>query len=285
MSCLTESQVQLAVPFNPKRVVWPCVIEPKLDGIRATWIPGVGYRSREGNPLIGPTFEGPVDYVLDGELLAEDFQSTCSAVRVGGSLRFVVFDAIPLAEWTASTFVLSLARRLELRHGHLRPYWTETVSAIHSTRVLSRRELQNYHKQFVEAGYEGSMVKALAAPYTPGRSSAWMKLKPHDDLDVRVIGVAPGHGRYLGQLGALICELESGMHVKIGVGMSLADRSRWMAQRMIGRRCEITYQGLTCAGVPRFARFKRWRADRETVGIICSNNVLAASQRGLTDDI
>lgn len=285
MASVTEAQVQLAATFNPKRVVWPCVIEPKLDGIRAAWIPGAGYRSREGNPLIGPTFEGPVDYVLDGELLAEDFQTTCSAVRVGGLLRFVVFDAIPLAEWTSSAFVLSLDRRLALLDADLRPYWTETVSAIHSTRVLSRREIQNYHKQFVEAGYEGSMVKALAAPYTPGRSSAWMKLKPVDDLDVRVIGVEPGRGRYLGLLGSLICELESGVHVKIGLGMSLADRSRWMAERMIGRRCEITYQGLTCAGVPRFARFKRWRADRETVDIICSNNVLAASRRGLTDDV
>ena len=285
MTRVTESQVQLAVTFNPERVVWPCAIEPKLDGIRAVWVSGVGYRSREGNPLIGPTFEGPVGYVLDGELVGEDFQATCSAVRVGGSLRFVVFDAIPLAEWTASAFVLSLACRLALRDTGLRPYWTETVSAIHSTRVRSLRELQNYHKQFVEAGYEGSMVKLLAAPYTPGRSSAWMKLKPIEDLDVRVIGVEPGRGRYLGHLGSLICELESGVHVKIGVGMSRADRRRWMAERMLGRRCEITYQGLTRAGVPRFARFKRWRADRETVGIICPNNVLAASQRGMTDDI
>lgn len=265
MASVTESQVQLAVTFNPKRVVWPCVIEPKLDGIRAAWIPGVGYRSREGNPLIGPTFEGPLDYVLDGELVGEDFQATCSAVRVGGSLRFMVFDAIPLAEWTASAFVLSLARRLALRDTDLQTYWTETVFAIHSTRVRSLRELQNYHKQFVEAGYEGSMVKPLAAPYTPGRSSAWMKLKPLEDLDVRVIGVEPGRGRYLGQLGSLICELESGVHVNIGVGMSRADRRRWMAERVIGRRCEITYQGVTRAGVPRFARFKRWRSDRETV--------------------
>ena len=285
MASVTEAQVQLAATFNPKRVVWPSVIEPKLDGIRATWIPGAGYRSREGNLLLGPTFEGPLDYVLDGELVGEDFQSTCSAVRVGGLLRFVVFDAIPLAEWTSSAFVLSLAHRLALRDAVLRPYWTETVSAIHSYRVLSRRELQNHHKQFVTAGYEGSMVKALSAPYTPGRSSAWMKLKPVDDLDVRVIGVAPGRGRYLGLLGSLICELESGVHVKIGAGMSRSDRRRWMAERVSGRLCEITYQGLTRAGVPRFARFKRWRADRETVGIICPNNVLAASQRGMTDDI
>ena len=265
MTRLTDSQVQLAVKFDPKRVVWPCVIEPKLDGIRATWVHGVGYRSREGNPLIGPTFNGPSDVILDGELVGEDFQATCSAVRVGGSLRFVVFDVIPLAEWAASTFVLSLAHRLALRDTDLRRYWTETVFAIHTTRVLSLRELHDQHEQFVGAGYEGSMVKTLAAPYTPGRSSAWMKLKPLDDLDVRVVGVQPGRGRYLGQLGALICKLESGVHVKIGVGMSQVDRGRWMAERVIGRRCEVTYQGLTRAGVPRFARFKRWRSDRDAV--------------------
>lgn len=260
---MTREQMQLAVKFDSARIVWPCAVEPKLDGIRATWVHGVGYRSREGNPLIGPTFNGPTNVVLDGELVGEDFQATCSAVRVGGALRFVVFDVIPLSEWTASVFVLPLARRLELRDLDLRRSWTETVCPIATTHVHSLPEFTLQHSRFIEAGYEGSMVKALAAPYTPGRSSFWMKLKPLDDLDVRVIGVKPGRGRLIGKVGALICELESGVRVEIGVGMSLMDRARWTAARVIGRRCEIAYQGLTRGGVPRFARFKRWRSDRE----------------------
>ena len=56
----------------------------------------------------------------------------------------------------------------------------------------------------VDAGYEGVVVKNLAAPYAAGRrDSAWVKLKPRHTFDLVVTAAEWGHGRRRGWLSNL----------------------------------------------------------------------------------
>ena len=56
----------------------------------------------------------------------------------------------------------------------------------------------------VAGGYEGVVVKNLAAPYAAGRrDSAWIKVKPRHTFDLVVTAVEWGHGRRQGWLSNL----------------------------------------------------------------------------------
>ena len=54
------------------------------------------------------------------------------------------------------------------------------------------------------AGFEGVVVKKLAAPYAAGRrDSGWVKLKPRHTFDLAVIAAEWGYGRRVGWLSNL----------------------------------------------------------------------------------
>jgi DNA ligase-1 len=56
----------------------------------------------------------------------------------------------------------------------------------------------------VAAGFEGVVVKKLAAPYAAGRrDSGWVKLKPRHTFDLAVIAAEWGYGRRVGWLSNL----------------------------------------------------------------------------------
>ena len=249
--------VQLAKPFNLSRVVFPCAVEPKFDGIRAVYING-RYLSRYGQELRGPEISCPGAFILDGELVAGHFQDTLSAVRVGGDLRYYVFDCISQEEWSSKVFKMTYMDRLNALS------YTPLRAGIPRKWCNSMEQIESFHAENLAHGLEGSMVKANV-PYELKRSYSWMKIKPTLDMDVQVTGLVEGEGKYEGALGALICVTPAGQEFNLGTGISDAQREEWWdeATKLHGLFLELTYQELTIDGIPRFARFKRWRPDKE----------------------
>ena len=63
---------------------------------------------------------------------------------------------------------------------------------------------QAFYDDAVQRQHEGVMVKAIDAPYEPGRRSAsWLKVKRAHTLDLVVIAAEWGHGRRRGWLSNL----------------------------------------------------------------------------------
>ena len=145
--------------------------------------------------------------VLDGETLAlnddgrpRSFQETMS--RFGATserdllLRPYFFDCLHLD----GTDLLDapLAERIEAlgraAGAHLIPGVSEPT--VEQAEALMRSAL--------DAGHEGVVVKALAAPYAAGRRGrAWQKVKPVHTLDLIVLAAEWGHGRRTGLLSNL----------------------------------------------------------------------------------
>jgi DNA ligase 1 len=110
----------------------------------------------------------------------------------------------------------------------------------------------------VEAlGGEGLMLHRRTSRYVPGRSDDLLKLKSSEDGEAKVIGHAPGQGKYEGMLGALIVEREDGAQFRIGSGLSDMDRT---TPPPVGSWVTYAFNGLTNSGLPRFPRFIRVRA-------------------------
>ncbi|WP_028660932.1 ATP-dependent DNA ligase [Nocardioides insulae] len=142
--------------------------------------------------------------VLDGEamLLGEDdrpraFQETASRTATHGEgeeVRAFFFDLLhldgsdlvdrPLADRLAALDAL-----VPERHRVARLITDDPEAA------------ETFAHDAVSAGYEGVVVKHLAAPYAAGRrGAAWIKVKPVHTLDLVVLAVEWGSGRRRGWL-------------------------------------------------------------------------------------
>ena len=73
-----------------------------------------------------------------------------------------------------------------------------------------------------------------------------------------MIGHQPGQGRHAGRLGALRVRDAQGRGFEIGTGFTDAQREDPVP---LGATVTYTFRGRTVTGLPRFASFKRLRAD------------------------
>ena len=86
------------------------------------------------------------------------------------------------------------------------------------------KEVQEVFATARELGHEGVMVKRYDHKWEPKRCpDSWMKLKPDDEVDGRIVGRTEGKGKFAGMIGSLVCEAEDGSTFTIS-GMTDAER-------------------------------------------------------------
>lgn len=71
----------------------------------------------------------------------------------------------------------------------------------------------------VAKGEEGIMINDYNALYEFKRTNSLLKVKKFESCDLRIIGFEEGTGKYVGKLGALVCEYKGGV-VKVGSGLT-----------------------------------------------------------------
>lgn len=126
-------------------------------------------------------------------------------------------------------------------------------------------------------GGEGIMINLGSGEYVQNRCNVLLKYKTVQTMDMRVIDIEPGDGKYLGMVGALVCECElpNGDKVSCKVGTGLNDHQRmfWAKNKdkILGKIVEVAYFSLSKTGVPgniryslRFPRLKGIRQDKTT---------------------
>lgn len=132
------------------------------------------------------------------------------------------------------------------------------------------------HDAYVAMGFEGSMVKALNAPYASGkRGAGQIKLKPQTTIDTVVMGFKPGENGFSGMVGAVIFGQHvdgvlkergrcSGMSMKVRVDMTKNP------SKYVGNVMEIKHMGFMKDGL-RHPQFHRMRADRDPLSVTYHN--------------
>lgn len=235
-------------------------LSEKLDGIRGYW-DGARLITRQGKLINSPAWftKNWPKTAMDGELwIARDyFQQTLSCIKKESKhkpcwrkIRFMIFD-LP---HNRQTFTERIVKMKTLTTETNSPYLT----MIKQFKVTNPTELAIKLNTISENKGEGLMLHLGSAYYHVGRTANIMKLKKHQDSEAEVIAHLAGKGKYQGMLGAIRVKMADGVTFKIGSGFSDYERAN---PPPIGSIITFQYNGTTLAGIPRFARFYRIRAN------------------------
>lgn len=256
--------------------------QKKQDGFRVLihWTPDKVKVFSRGQQDVTLTTEGLInrhlhfdrDTILDGQIIHRDgFQQVTKIIRRKSKfqqflegLRLVIFDVVyfgtpvldrPYRERRA--LLQQLVPALLPPSGPFRPQ--DAAAVVH---------------QATQQGWEGVMVKDLAAPYTLGRrTKSWYKLKGEfRELDVAVLGYEEAEGHKSG-VGSFILGIRHGPSLEtIGkVGTGFTDDARRVLLQALSTpepTCTVKFQSIsvsprTQSGYAlRFPVFVRMRDDK-----------------------
>ena len=292
-------------PDDLEDITFPKYVLPKLDGIRCM-MNRKAY-SRSGKPIRNKHIQrclAPLaGYDFDGELvvLSEDstkilpFNEISSAVMSEDgepNFRYAVFDL-----WNSNNVYFNRAAYVELKA----QYIASKVPQLYTVpKVLVRnlKQLLDYETMFLQAGFEGMIIREPDSWYKHGRATlaeqSFIKLKRHinengeletfSETEAVVTGyveymITQEDGKYIGELeqskqssssefkipgnmlGALCVRVEDGTDLKVGSGFTFEERKLLWAQKdtLEGRIIKFKYMRYGTLNKPRHPVFLGFR--------------------------
>lgn len=261
-------------------------VQPKLDGVRIIAICTGGSAelyTRNGMKVEGYdevvkelSHECFKDYVLDGEIMTNDFDGTMKglfALKEDKKAVYHIFDILRECEWKEQRTAIPHWQRYEKLSLMLYTLpeeqefkYLKQVTGIKRTRQEIISNIEVLDEDARKLGYEGLVLKGDESPYefcTPSkRSWGWIKYKSWKSEEFEVIGMEEGTGKYEGMLGALVVDV-NGVKVKVGSGFSDEQRESLFIHEDLsyGKLAEIKYQEKTKDGSLRFPTFIKFRND------------------------
>jgi DNA ligase-1 len=255
------------------------VSQPKLDGIRCI-ARRDGLWSRAGKPIVAVPhiqqylqvfFEKYPDAVLDGELynhsLKDDFNKITSMVRKSKPSTEDIAESAQLVQYHIYDCVLPVNQDTVLygsdpffrdRHSWM---WSQgfadPVHYVPTRTVYSAEQLDQLYGEYLEAGYEGQMVR-LDAVYENKRSKYLLKRKEFITDEFRVVGVEEGKGNWSGYIKRFVLALPNGVEFGAGVRGNQEVLRKLFESDTKPDWATLRYFTPTPDGVPRFPVVVDW---------------------------
>lgn len=243
------------------RMPYPCLVSPKLDGVRAiaqhkgstavmTSRGGKGYEvPYHLHVELMMLFEETGLSLFDGEIYKHGMalQDIVSAVKKTNedteSLEYWIFDVPSDKPWKDRegdiSDVFQAIEKLKLTHIKI------VLNAI-AEKEEEAREAMNF---YLERGFEGLMLRDPSAPYVFNhRSAGLMKWKDFYDLEAKVIEVT----RDKLDEGVLQCQMPNGNLFECKMRGKHVYREYGSMKTLIGSWITVRYQQFTNDGIPQF---------------------------------
>jgi len=290
-------KIQKANKIKFEKVVYPCVAETKENGRGNTAIitgRDVKHYSNNGkeNPNMNyfddelTLIAQGVPCVIFGEVRGrkgkgvDHFKKSQSLGAKNADMTdmvFVIWDMLLCGEFKRQMSTPQRTQEIRSRRlkDHLRTYQMNydkeefKVRFIKQKIINSQEELERYYAKMLRQGYEGLIVKNLAAPYEYKRTYNWMKMKQQEDKDLKIVGVKQGKGKLKGTLGSVTVkhgkkkvDCPCGKGVNREVARKLWKKYKKNKKFLIGKIAEISYQNETPDGSLFLPKFVRIRDDK-----------------------
>ena len=224
-----------------KYISEPFYVQPKIDGVRLL-VSNKGGISRTGKIVPGTEHLGKglkEGEYLDGECYDPNktFEEITSLFKTNPkALEFHVFDY-----FDTNRPDLTFDQRLER-------------VTVETKWVKTKKDLPIVHKQYMDAGYEGTMIREPSSVYEIGkRSNYLLKLKDFKTDEYKVIGMRECTGKDVGTP-TWVCLTENGQEFTVRPEGTQEKRREMFknGDKYMGKMLTVKYQNLTDLGVPRF---------------------------------
>ena len=133
---------------------------------------------------------------------------------------------------------------------------TPHIVKVLTLEVQSEEQVLALQEKFLEAGFEGSMVRNLKGKYQMGvRSKDLLKVKLFEDAEFEIVGFTQAEGGHSGCV-KWICATKDGKQFTVVPNGSLADRRGWFrnGDQFIGKLLTVKFQGYSEDGLPQIAK-------------------------------
>lgn len=271
---------------NKKKITFPCIAQPKLDGIR-NLSTSDGFFSRGRKEFTSCThikaelegfFKANPQARLDGELYThefkEDFEKICKAVKKSAEkatatdlvlqekIQYWVYDTPRIASFTEQDKFVD--RQAELAKT-FKDY--KYVKVVETVIVQNEEELLALKAKWIQDGWEGIMVRQMDAPYEAKRSYTLQKLKDFIDEEFLIVAINEGQGKLAGHAGsftfalhdneadAFIAGLDTNVQKFDAKMIGSIDRLKDLfenPEKALGKTATVRYQNRSADDIPRF---------------------------------
>lgn len=250
-----------------KSIVFPCMAQRKLDGVRCVATSAGGMFTRNGKPasahlthIASELQLLPVGVVLDGELYSDElsFQEVVGLVKKA-SLRAGDAEKMRKVYLYVYDAVQPGVPNLE-RTAWLTRLFSDSSSQFHALRLLPTErcaraeDVPAMHAHCVAEGYEGLMLRNEKGMYAVGQRSADLqKFKTFLDAEFVVCGFKEGDGIEKGCV-IWVCQTPDGNTFSVRPRGTHEERAAEFvaAQARMGHPLTVRYQELTTDKIPRF---------------------------------
>lgn len=270
-----------------KKIKFPALMQPKLDGIRCTANLKNGkctLWTRTRKPITSmphinraiengfPSLLANVELVLDGELYNHSLKKSATVQEVeieegtiSRSASDVNFEKI-----------VSLVRQEEPGEGHeviqyhvydipndkvfsqratairyIKSNWFPNgeLQKVDTVQVNSDEEAMAMFEQWRKEGYEGAMIRNMDSKYVNKRSYDLQKLKEFNDAEFEIIGIEEGRGKLTGHVGSFVCRTGDGKEFLAKMSGDTDLLKDYFEDHSLwkGKQLTVRYQGLTGA--------------------------------------
>ena len=234
-----------------KYISEPFYVQPKLDGVRLL-VSKDGGISRTGKIIPGTEVLGkglePGQYVdgeaFDPNLNFEELTSTFKTDPL--KLKFHVFDFFDLKK-----LGMTFEQRWEYVKVHI---YNPHYEYVDTFSVKKHKDMEGYHKMFIQQGYEGTMIRDRFSVYEVGqRSNYLLKYKDFQTEEYEITGAKTGHGRDADAV-VWVCKTENDNQFTVRPEGTIVQREEHYRnyKKYIGKMLTVRFQNLTALGVPRF---------------------------------
>jgi len=250
-------------------IVFPCFVQPKLDGLRCVVYLQSGkpvYQSRTGgyfrvlqhlDPHILQILSADPTLVLDGELYTPEipFEELAGIIKKKSlttadekriqCVQYHIYDVV--------TPAVPFRQRLLIIQ-QVVPISNPAIKLVPTYLSANEREFHEKFGEYVAQGYEGIMLRNTEGLYRENyRSNDLMKYKEFFEAEYPIADYKEAAGRDAGTV-IWECETPEGRRFSVRPRGSLEARREWFsaAPTYIGKRLTVIYQELSEMGVPRF---------------------------------
>jgi DNA ligase-1 len=250
-----------------RKLEYPVHVQPKLDGVRCLARKkgrGIELISKGGKPYSVPHIEKalvsllPSGFVFDGELYihGETLQTVNRLVkkhREGpeGSIRldYHIYDGF----YKKKTHQPWVERATQLQQ-LLQQDKSDKIRLVDLKVACSEEDVLTALEEFIQAGYEGAIVRTLEGPYLLAhRSRDLLKVKKFFDQEYEIVGHYYGTGRAAKAV-VWVCKQEEGLEFGVVPMGTMEQREEWgaNAEKYYGKQLKVKFWNKTEDNKPQF---------------------------------